>query len=101
MKEKEPCHKLGQKNKNVDKLHLESPLLRESKCVLAARRRLVVSVSCITFLNVWEGLVSSREVILHKATKFEEYEPDVSHLKYSDMAGHLSHNLYSLSNVCN
>ncbi|GFG28152.1 hypothetical protein Cfor_08246 [Coptotermes formosanus] len=41
-KESEAFHKLGQKNKNFDKLHLESSLVREQKPVLALRRRLVL-----------------------------------------------------------
>jgi hypothetical protein len=101
VKAKEGFHKCGQKNKNVDKLHLESPLVREQKPFPEMSRRLMLSVSGITFLNVWEGSVSSIEVILIEATNFEKWVHMSVILKHSYLAGHLSHNLNSLSNVCN
>jgi len=64
-------------------------------------RRLLLSVSGVTFLNVWEGLVSSIEVILIEATNFEEWDQMSAILKHSYLAGHFSHNPNSLSNVCN
>ena len=61
----------------------------------------MLSVSGITFLNIWEGSVSSIEAILIEATNFEEWDQMSAILKHSYLAGHLSHNLNSLSNVCN
>jgi hypothetical protein len=101
MKAKEAFHKCGQKNKNVDKLHLESPFVREQKPFPAMSRRLMLSVSGITFVNVWEGSLSSVEVILTEATNFEEWDQMSAILKHSYLAGHSSHNLRSLSNVYN
>jgi len=64
-------------------------------------RRLLLSVSGITFLNVWEDSVSSIEVILIEATNFEGWYQMSAILKHSYLAGHLSRDPYSLSNVCN
>jgi len=50
----------------------------------------LLSVSGVTCLNVWEGLVSSIEVILIEATNFEECDQMSAILKHSYLAGHLS-----------
>jgi hypothetical protein len=85
----------------VDKLHLESPFVREQKPFPAMSRRLMLSVSGITFMNVLEGSVSSVEVILTEATNFEEWDQMSAILKDSYLAGHSLHNLKNLSNVYN
>jgi hypothetical protein len=60
-------------------------------------RRLLLSVSDITFLNVGECSVSSIDVILIEATNFEGWDQMSAILKLLYLAGHLSHNLNSLS----
>jgi hypothetical protein len=47
MKAKTAFRKAGQKNKNFDKLQLESPLSKESKTDLAIKKRLMLPVSFI------------------------------------------------------